>query len=246
MNAHAHVTEKLALFSGLPENARKELVRAARHCRFMKDESIFLHADPASSLFILARGAVRVHRQTPQGAEVTLHIAGPGDVLAGPEMFEGRSHYQASATAMMDSMLFTYPHRWVRSKMQEYPRFALNMLAAISRNASRAVIDKEHLSVLKAPQRVGCFLMQICDRQHVDPKHFFLPYGKATIASRLGMPPESLSRALAMLRDIGVSVKGNEICIADLGALDDYACGFCSVAWDCETRLRLQRRHSHK
>lgn len=223
-----------------------EFSRAAHRCRFRKGETVFLHADPALSFFILVRGAVRIHRQTSQGAEITLHIAGPGDMLAGAELFEDRKHYQANATAIEDSVLFAYSHRWIKDRMQKYPRFTMNMLTAVSRNASRATIDREHMSMLNAPQRVGCLLIQICDRYRTDPRNFSLPYSKLTFASRLGMSPESFSRALADLREVGVSVKGNRIRIADLEALDEYACGPCSIAWDCETCLRLQHRHFYQ
>jgi len=59
-----------------------------------------------------------------------------------------------------------------------------------------------------------------------------LPYDKNLIAGRLGMKPESLSRAFAKLRAQGVTVRQNHAAIADVERLQSYTLG------DDELRLR--------
>jgi CRP-like cAMP-binding protein len=46
-----------------------------------------------------------------------------------------------------------------------------------------------------------------------------LPYEKHLIANYLGMTPESFSRAMAMLKDIGVSVDNERIHVAEISHL---------------------------
>ena len=50
-----------------------------------------------------------------------------------------------------------------------------------------------------------------------------LPYEKALIAARLGMKPESFSRAMARLRGLGVYVEGEQVAISDVERLAAYA-----------------------
>ena len=50
-----------------------------------------------------------------------------------------------------------------------------------------------------------------------------LPYDKMLIAGRLGMKPESLSRAFSRLKSAGVTVKRNHAEIDDIESLRDYA-----------------------
>ena len=59
----------------------------------------------------------------------------------------------------------------------------------------------------------------------VDPK------GEALIAGRLGMKPESLSRAFARLKEQGVTIKQNTAQIEDLAALRDYVEEDPALAW---------------
>jgi CRP-like cAMP-binding protein len=58
-----------------------------------------------------------------------------------------------------------------------------------------------------------------------------LPYDKVLIAGRLGMKPESLSRAFARLKDQGVVIRQNLAAIADVGALRDYVEEDPARAW---------------
>ena len=46
-----------------------------------------------------------------------------------------------------------------------------------------------------------------------------LPCEKALIANRLGMKPESFSRAIGRLRNLGVSVDHEYVSIAEVGTL---------------------------
>jgi len=46
-----------------------------------------------------------------------------------------------------------------------------------------------------------------------------LPYDKVLIAARLGLKPESLSRAFAKLRSFGVSVHAEHVTVNDVAKL---------------------------
>lgn len=233
-SAHTY-SEKLSLFADLSPAEREELVKASRVREIQKGGQLFRHGDDCTSFFIVASGAVRVHRETPEGKAVTLHIAIVGDTLGDHEVFEHRATYQAGAVAAEDSIVLEYPSRWIMEKIREHSSLALNMLAAISHSSSRMAVDKEHLVTLKTPQRIGCFLLRLCHLHQLNPHNFTLPYTKATIASKLGMEPESFLRALAKLKEVGVTVNGHEVQIASVDALDAYVCNACSVSGDCGT-----------
>lgn len=240
-----HITEELLLFSDLTKSERDELVGASRIRSYKKGEHVFHHGDETRNFYIVSSGAVRVYRETPDGKEITLHIAIVGDTLGDHEMFENRPTYQASASAAEDSVVLEYPITWILQRIRDNSGLALNMLAAISKSSSRMAVDREHLVTLKTPQRIGCFLMRLCHLHGLNPSRFSLPYSKSTIASKLGMEPESFSRALAKLKEVGVTVSGNDVSIASTDALNDYVCNSCSVSEDCETCDQLGSHQHH-
>jgi len=55
------------------------------------------------------------------------------------------------------------------------------------------------------------------------PAEIELPYEKVLIAKRLGMKPESFSRAVARLADLGVVVERDSVKVSDLARLAAFA-----------------------
>ena len=74
-----------------------------------------------------------------------------------------------------------------------------------------------HLKDLKlrsGPKRVAAFLLRLVDetgRQGFAD----LPIPKGTLASRLGLTPETLSRALHTLADHGLTMRGSRVILSD-------------------------------
>ena len=76
----------------------------------------------------------------------------------------------------------------------------------------------ERLTSRSALQRVAAFLAGHCTGER-GPISLHLPHGKGFIAARLGMEPETFSRALAKLRGHGVESRGQTVHIADMASL---------------------------
>ena len=76
----------------------------------------------------------------------------------------------------------------------------------------------EQLTVRSSSERVAQFLPTARPRRRRE-RDRALPYDKGLIAARLGMQPETLSRALAKLRPLGVETHGSRVTIRDIAAL---------------------------
>ncbi len=95
---------------------------------------------------------------------------------------------------------------------------ALIMLASMSRRLRGFVQQVEQLTVKSATQRLASFLEKLVGVDEGSDE-FELPLDKMLIAGRLGMQPETLSRALLKLRSIGVATEGHKVSIKDVAAL---------------------------
>jgi hypothetical protein len=71
-------------------------------------------------------------------------------------------------------------------------------------------------------QRVAEFLVSLCPVGE-GTYTIALPYDKALIAGRLGLKPESLSRAFAKLRSVGVHVHAAHVEVKNLDKLRELA-----------------------
>jgi CRP-like cAMP-binding protein len=73
-----------------------------------------------------------------------------------------------------------------------------------------------------APQRVAKYLLELWRAQGGPGNPFRLPFQKSLLAGKLGLAPEALSRAFAMLQKTGVSISGRMVHITDAEALENF------------------------
>ena len=60
-------------------------------------EALFRQGDPASAIFRLVSGEMRLIRHTPDGAAVVMHVAKPGETFAEAALFAETYHCDAVA-----------------------------------------------------------------------------------------------------------------------------------------------------
>ncbi len=99
---------------------------------------------------------------------------------------------------------------------------ALVVRAVGARRAAQGQI--EQLQVRSGTQRVADFPLKLCPARE-GSADIALPYDKSVIASRLGMKPESFSRALARLRESGVQTRRNHVSVSDVAVLAEFCEG---------------------
>ena len=103
-------------------------------------------------------------------------------------------------------------------------------MASMSREMRRLQLETEHRAMMDAPQRISCMLLRLSADMIGAGGAFTFPYDKSLAAARLGMKPETFSRALAQLKSDGVTVKGSEIRIDSFSHLAELSCSHCSCA----------------
>ena len=95
--------------------------------------------------------------------------------------------------------------------------------------------ELEHLVIQNAPQRIGCFLLRLTNQNETGPIKILLPYDKSLVAARLGMQPETFSRALMKLKDAtGMEINGATILLSDIKQLIQFSCSACSSEFPCK------------
>jgi CRP-like cAMP-binding protein len=204
-----------------------ELDRLAQGCvlrRFGRGETVFLVGEPCEEFHICITGQVKLYAVSPAGAEKVIDLISPGQSFAEALMFTGRP-YIINAQALTDSLMLSVKKEAVESEIARDPRFALRMLAGISRRLHGLVHDVEAYSLHSGVQRVIGYLLRdiATDGEQRASVTVSLPVSKATIASRLSLTPEYFSRVLHELETAGlVRIDKRDIHILDTQALANY------------------------
>ena len=223
-----------ALFSQLEPGDLADFMDAAKTRQAEKGKILYLHNEPSEFFYLVRSGWVKLFRETLDGEEAVVDILSTGHLFGETSVFEDGLH-SSSAQVVEDAQLVVLPSSLLREKINSSHVFALNMLTSMSRYRRRSVEELEHLTVQNAPQRIGCFLLRLCNRQEEGEATLHLPYDKTLIAARLGMKPETFSRALSRLKqESGIDVRGASVTIPDIQGLVGYTCNACSSAYPCK------------
>lgn len=215
----------LPLFTDLN---RVELERLALGCqlrRLSRGDTVFRVGEPCEEFHVTVTGQVKLFAISPAGQEKVIELVGPGNSFAEALMFTGKP-YIINAQALTDTLLLTVKKDAVVGEIERDARFAMRMLAGISRRLHGLVHDVEAYALHSGVQRVIGYLLrdQIAeDCVSGEVITVSLPVSKATIASRLSLTPEYFSRVLHELEAAGlVRIDKRDVHILDVQRLSAY------------------------
>jgi CRP-like cAMP-binding protein len=186
---------------------------------------VFRAGDPCDGFQVVVTGQVKLFVISPGGQEKVIEIVGPGGSFAEALMFLGKP-CMVNAQTLADSAVLTVQRQTVMDELARDHRFALRMLAGLSRRLHGLVHDVQAYALQNGVQRVIGYLLR--DHGAEDgggdaAVTVSLPVSKATIASRLSLTPEYFSRVLRELEEAGlIEVDKRDIRILDRNRLADY------------------------
>lgn len=190
---------------------------------------MFLQGEPASGVHVVVSGWIKLYRMAPNGAEAVVSVFARVESFGEAVALRGLP-YPVSAEAVTDSQVMLIPTDALLSMLRDDPEAAVSVLAATFSHLHSLVEQLGQLKSETGAQRVADFLLNLCQARSggcvVE-----LPYDKALIAGRLGMKPESLSRAFSRLKPAGVRIQRNTAEIADVERLRDYVEADPAEAW---------------
>lgn len=226
--------ENIALFKSCTSDFFDKIDQNSQTHRCSKGKILFINGDSAERFYFLKSGWVKLFRETLDGTQAVVDILPIGHIFGETSIFENET-YPYSAEVVEPAEVISYPIAALKHEIENNNKLALDMLSSMARYRRRQDAEIEHRSIQNASQRIGCFLLRLANQNESGGVTLHLPYDKTLVASRLGMQPETFSRALAKLRDkTGISVKGAMIELDNLDQLVEYSCAACSSEFPCK------------
>lgn len=148
-----------------------------------------------------------------------LDVLSPGDVAGEEAVFERGAHGSTARTLLPSRTLVVAADPFF-AHMDERFEVVLALLAGASARLRGMIHEITELKLRCTTRRLANFLVGLAGGRREGAARLALPCGKNQLADRLGMQPESLSRAFAKLRPYGVvGGRNDELVVEDLGAL---------------------------
>ncbi len=208
------------MLGGLSPEAIANLLRDATVTHHEQGYVMFSQGDPADAFFIVLQGWIKVYRLSSSGAEAVVGIFTRGQSFAEAAAISGGA-YPAYGEAVTDVRVVRFSARRLFDRIREAPEIALAMLASTSQHLHLLVRQIEALKAHTGAQRIAEFLLELAPEDS-GACVVELPYDKALIAARLGMKPESLSRAFHKLKNYGVEIRQRHAEIRSLRELREF------------------------
>lgn len=217
------------IFSGLPQPLTQLIAKHASVQEAAQGSTIFIQGEPPDAMFLVVSGWIKLSRMAVSGAEAVVAVKTRGSSF-GEAVAIGGVPYPVNAEAVTAAVLIRIDARPLRHLVDTEPKLARALLTNCFMKLQGFVTQVEQLKARSGTQRVAGFLIGLCGAAE-GPAEVELPYNKALIAGRLGIKPESLSRAFKRLRDHGVRIEGNRAFVDDVAALSDLIAEDPGLAW---------------
>lgn len=224
------IARQSMLIRSLPEQHVETLLSKSHWRHYERGETLFLQDEDATAIHVVLEGWVKLFRMAPNGSEAVVSVFARGESFGEAVALRGVP-YPVSAEAVTAAEVMHIPSSVFISLMKEDPQIGIKILASTFTHLHSLVEQLEQLKAQTGAQRVAEFLLGLCDSDS-GACEVVMPYDKVLIAGRLGMKPESLSRAFSRLQSVGVKTHKNHAAIDDISTLIDYVERDPAAAWN--------------
>jgi CRP/FNR family transcriptional regulator, cyclic AMP receptor protein len=170
--------------------------------RVLPREVLFEEGTPATSLYVVESGSLKVSRRTGTGRQRIVALLGPGALFGELSMLDGSAR-DATVTAVSRSELLELPQAGFDAWLSEHPGSVgvlLGILAARLRQSNEVVGEMVFADV---PSRVARLVLRLSDQlgQPADDGSVVVEHGltQDELAQFVGAARETVNKALAQL-----------------------------------------------
>lgn len=216
------------LWHGASDRGVEKLARTATVRDMERGEMIAAEGDLADGFGVLVSGRARVFYLGADGKQITFEELGTGDAPAAVAALGG-GRFPANIEATTAGTIAWMPRESLYALLAEEPTVARTLVAMLASKVVNFTAVVQTLA-LDVPSRLARYLFQrALAVGETTPEGLRVDLGmtKSELAAALGTVPETLSRALARLRDDDVlDVQGRVVVVYDVGALARMGSGY--------------------
>jgi adenylate cyclase len=211
------------VFAGLSPKLAAALRQRVHRRSFAVGAYLAREGEPATSVFVIERGLVRITRTSRHGRELVLRLLRAGDTLGELGVLDAGGIRTADAIAAEPTTCVMLSRDDLHAAIRSTPELGLRLLASLVAYVRRKDDELADIAFLDVPGRIARKLLELAD-QHGET----LPEGvrigirlpQAELAAMVGSSRENVNRALAQLAGLGaLTIDRGHITILDVGRL---------------------------
>jgi CRP-like cAMP-binding protein len=206
----------LPYFKDLDVSTAQAVTQAALRRKYETNQIILLEGEPASGLYIIQDGWLKVSKISLDGREQILQFLGTGEVFNAIGVFTNTPN-PATVTALEPSIVWMIPKESMLELLQTHPALARMIIQDLAGRVLHLITLVEDLSLRKVESRFARLLLEEAHNDIIQRKRWAT---QTEIAARLGTVPDVVSRTMRKMTELGIlQATRSEITILDRGKL---------------------------
>lgn len=212
--------------SCLEPDLASQFTRARVGARYRKRQFLFQEGLPAVGMYVVCSGLVKVHQSDGSGHELTINIAGPGEIVGHIPVL-GRMAYNAAAETIEPSVLSFIPDSVFLSLVDKSKPLNRRLIKDLATYVSQVSLIARDVMMKSSRQRVRELLILLATKYGKSERGrtvIDLRLTRQDMGNLVGLAQETVVRTLTRLEKEGVlKIDGARITIPDLGTLQGLA-----------------------
>jgi CRP-like cAMP-binding protein len=214
------------LFTNISPADCREIVSAARESEFSRRDMIFLDGDPIRDVVLLTSGSVKVMRLGPNGTEVILRLAGPGDVVELTGL-PAQDHHCSMAQALSTSTALIWEAGAFQALADRFPALGRNITKVAAQRLQELEERYREISTETVATRLSHQLVRLFSQlgHRVNGNGTLkINLSREELAEMTGTTLFTVSRLLSEWKERGLLTVGREcVSIHNIQALREFA-----------------------
>ena len=193
---------RTVLFQGIPPEALEPLAPAISERSYTAGSYIFHEGDPATVLYIIVRGQVKISRLGSGGTEAVFTVLVPGDSFGELTLFEDQPVRTMDAEAMVPTRCLTLERQSLMEFLDHNPQAVRHLIKVLVGHIRRMDATFSEAAFLDVPGRVARKLLDLAAAHgHKTPDgiRIEMRLTQRTLAGMVAASRENVNRALSRL-----------------------------------------------
>lgn len=191
---------------------------------YKKGQILFNEGSPALGVYCVLDGQIKILKNSENGKETIVKLAGSGDVLGLRGVLTENNH-PATAKVMQDSHICFIDRKFFKDLIQKSPEAAHSLILRLAKDVTQLEDHLEGMSAKTVRQRLVQLLLSFCQTygmRKAGEVRIDLKITRAEMASMIGTTPETVIRILSDMDNSGVIRQdGRKIFIPNMDILAD-------------------------
>jgi len=186
------------IFKNLSKREEEDVVMISSHQHLDKGSIIFKAGDNLSSLYVVHRGKIKITRYSEDGKEQVIRILGKGEFFGELALFND-DLVSTYAEAIEPTVVCLVDSKKLKTVMKENPTLTFKMMNELSLRLEKAEASLERANLYDAKAKVSRLLLDLSSNNYAK-----FTTTKVNLASSIGITPETFSRKLKELEEMGL------------------------------------------